>query len=233
MEIFTWLNLLSNYHILILHRRKGNEFMSQDTSTIKQLKARQNALLHGILLMSVLLLADTYLRTRSYILIDGIWDNTFIIVAAFTLILLEMIIKGAFDLSDPVWTVLAGAVGIRSIAAFVSQISLFFQQRQFLSHHRINIQQWIFLICSVLGMLVAAAYFIKRKCFEIKCRCIKDGIISNIMLDMIPSFILTNFPSYNSFLFSEFVDEFDQFIDLLITIVFCQCFRYASLHVCS
>ena len=27
---------------------------------------------------------------------------------------------------------------------------------------------------------------------------------------MIPSFILTNFPSYNSFLFSEFVDEFDQ-----------------------
>ena len=102
MEIFTWLNLLSNYHILILHRRKGNEFMSQDTSTIKQLKARQNALLHGILLMSVLLLADTYLRTRSYILIDGIWDNTFIIVAAFTLIFLEMIIKGACDLSDPV-----------------------------------------------------------------------------------------------------------------------------------
>ena len=86
--------------------------MSQYTSTKKQLKARENALLHGLLLMSVLLLADTYLRTRSYILIDGIWNNIFIIVAAFTLIFLEMIIKGAFDLSDPVWTVLAGAVGI-------------------------------------------------------------------------------------------------------------------------
>ena len=70
MEIFLWLNILSNYHILILHRRKGNEFMSQYTSTKKQLKARENALLHGILLMSVLLLADTYLRTRSYILME-------------------------------------------------------------------------------------------------------------------------------------------------------------------
>ena len=166
MEIFTWLNLLSNYHILILHRRKGNEFMSQDTSTIKQLKARQNALLHGILLMSVLLLADTYLRTRSYILIDGIWDNTFIIVAAFTLIFLEMIIKGAFDLSDPVWTVLAGAVGIGSIAAFVSQIYLIFFSKDsfFLITESIS-SNGFFLICIVLGLLVAAAYFIKRKCF--------------------------------------------------------------------
>ena len=116
--------------------------------------------------MSVLLLADTYLRTRSYILIDGIWDNTFIIVAAFTLIFLEMIIKGAFDLSDPVRTVLAGAVGIGSIAAFVSQIYLIFFSKDsfFLITESIS-SNGFFLICSVLGMLVAAAYFIKRKCF--------------------------------------------------------------------
>ena len=166
MEIFLWLNILSNYHILILHRRKGNEFMSQYTSTKKQLKARENALLHGILLMSVLLLADTYLRTRSYILIDGIWNNIFIIVAAFTLIFLEMIIKGAFDLSDPVWTVLAGAVGIGSLAAFVSQAYLIFFSKDnfFLITESIS-SNGFFLICSVLGMLVVAAYFIKRKCF--------------------------------------------------------------------
>lgn len=158
------LNILSNYHILKIYRRKGNEFMSQDTYTEKQLKARGNAFLHGILLMSVLLLADTYLRTRSYILIDGIWDNTFIIVAAFTVIFLEMILKGAFDLSDPVWTVLAGSVGIGSLGAFISQVYLIFFSKDsfFLITESIS-SNGFFLICSVLGMLVSGAYFIKRK----------------------------------------------------------------------
>lgn len=164
MEKFMWLNLLSNYLILKLYSRKGNEFMSQDTYTKKQLKARGNALFHGILLMSVLLLMDTYLRTRSYILIDGIWDNTFIIVAAFTLIFLEMIIKEAFNLGDPVWSVLAGAVGIGSLAAFISQVYLIYFSKDsfFLITESIS-SNGFFLICSVLGMLVAAAYFIKRK----------------------------------------------------------------------
>ena len=70
--------------------------MSQEAIVKKQLRDRGNALLHGILLMSLLLIADTYLRTRSYILIDGIWDNTFIIIVAFTVVILEMIFKKCF-----------------------------------------------------------------------------------------------------------------------------------------
>lgn len=137
--------------------------MSQDAIVKKQLRDRGNALLHGILLMSLLLMADTYLRTRSYILIDGIWDNTFIIIVAFTVVFLEMIFKSAFDLKDPVWTALAAAVGISSLGVFVNQAYLIFFSKDsfFLITESIS-SNGFFLISSVLGMLVAVSYFIKR-----------------------------------------------------------------------
>lgn len=137
--------------------------MNQDTLLEKQLRDRTNALLHGILLMSLLLMADTYLRTRSYILIDGIWDNTFIIIVAFTMVFLEMIFKSAFDLKDPVWTALAAAVGISSLGVFVNQSYLIFFSKDsfFLITESIS-SNGFFLISSVLGMLVAASYFMKR-----------------------------------------------------------------------
>lgn len=137
--------------------------MNQDTLLEKQLRDRTNALLHGILLMSLLLMADTYLRTRSYILIDGIWDNTFIIIVAFTAVFLEMILKSSFDLKDPVWTALAAAVGISSLGVFLNQAYLIFFSKDsfFLITESIS-SNGFFLISSVLGMLVAASYFMKR-----------------------------------------------------------------------
>lgn len=137
--------------------------MNQDMIVKKQLKDRGNALLHGILLMSLLLMADTYLRTRSYILIDGIWDNTFIIIVAFTVVFLEMIIKSTFDLRDPVWTAVAAVAGIGSLGVFLVQAYLIFFSKDsfFLITESIS-SNGFFLISSVLGMLVAVSYFIKR-----------------------------------------------------------------------
>lgn len=137
--------------------------MNQDTIAKKQLKARVDALLHGILLMSLLLMADTYLRTRSYILIDGIWDNTFIIIAAFTIVFLEMILKNAFNLKDPVWTALAAAMGISSLGVFINQAYLIFFSKDsfFLITESIS-SSGFFLISSVFGMAVAICFFIKR-----------------------------------------------------------------------
>ncbi|MBS7007321.1 hypothetical protein [Anaerostipes sp.] len=137
--------------------------MNQDTLKEKQLKDRGTALMHGIFLMSLMLMADTYLRTRSYILIDGIWDNTFIIIVAFTVICLEMILKNAFDLRDPVWTALAAAMGIGCLGVFLSQAYLIFFSRDsfFLITESIS-SNGFFLISSALGILVAISYFMKR-----------------------------------------------------------------------
>ncbi|QCP35255.1 hypothetical protein AR1Y2_1801 [Anaerostipes rhamnosivorans] len=103
------------------------------------------------------------MRTRSYILIDGIWDNTFIIIVAFTVVILEMIFKNAFNLKDPVWTALAAAVGIGSLGVFANQAYLIFFSKDsfFLITESIS-SNGFFLISSVLGMLVAVSYFIKR-----------------------------------------------------------------------
>lgn len=137
--------------------------MDQDKRTKQQLKARGNAFMHGLVLMSLLLLADTYLRTRSYILIDGVWDNVFLIVIAFTVVFLEMILTRAIDLEDPVCTGLASAVGIGSLGVFISQAYLiFFSEDSFFLITESVSSTGFFLITSVFGMVVAVFYFVKR-----------------------------------------------------------------------